>query len=124
MRKVRKKRKNKKQEAVPTEDYSYYSYEPSDDDKEAQRELQRTKDRAKFRGARPDLGDSSDGQSSPHNSPLKDARQKSKDDNDKLLKWVRRQSKELHRSIKAARNPAATKRPHGSAVANRSKTGA
>ena len=106
-----KKNAEKSREKEITEDYySYYSYEFSEDeDKEAQREEQdRAKDRAKFRGARPDRGDSSDGRSS-HNSPLKRR--------DRRMK-----PKELRRHIKAARESAAKKRQHGSAVASRKKT--
>ena len=43
-------------------------YEPSDDDKAAQSEQHSSKERAKFRRARPDPGDSADESSSPDNS--------------------------------------------------------
>ena len=55
-----------KDESAHSSDKS--EYEPSDDDKAAQSEQQISKERAKFRGARPDPGDSSDESSSPDNS--------------------------------------------------------
>ena len=97
-----------KDESAQYSDASEYEPSDDDDDEDAQREQQRSKERAKFRGARPDRGDSSAEPSSCTASPLKDARQK---------------ATALSRDIKAARDPTAQKRPHGSAVANHSKRG-
>ena len=101
---------DQKHEAGTKDESAQYTdgseYEPSVDDNEGQRERQRKKEHAKFRRAKPDLGDSSDESSSPPSSPMKGARQK---------------AKELSRDIKAARDPATQKRSHGSSVANPSK---
>ena len=94
-----------REDATRSADESYYScYE----DEEAEDEQHCNNERAKFRGAGPDDGDSSDESSSRGDSPLKDAR---------------RSATALSREIKAARDTAAKTRPHGSAVAEPSSIG-
>ena len=92
-----------KEDATRSADESY-EYESLYDDEEGEEEdeQQCNKERAKFRGARPDSGDSSDESSSRADSSMKDAR---------------RTATALSREIKAARATAAKTRPRGSAVA-------
>ena len=89
-----KKNAEKSKEKEKAEESSSYYYSEFSEDADTETQREEEKDRAKFRGARADRGDSSDGESSPHNSPLKDARMN---------------AKELKRHIKAARESAAKK---------------
>ena len=97
-------------EADTKKEESYYEseYETSEEDAEEEKDYQRKKEAAKYRGAAPDRGASSDDASS---SPLKAA---------SPVKDARKKARELSRDIKATRDFTATKRAQGSAVANHS----